>query len=112
MVNWKIIELERKPQNGYVTTVHWEVKMSETVEVDQEEKTFHSRTYGCFSTTNENGDISIDSNFIPFEQLTQQTVIQWVKDKLGLEEVSRIENDLQQQIDKQKNPPIVTGKPW
>ena len=32
-----------------------------------------------------------DENFIPFEELTKEQVIEWVKQDLGQEEVDRIE---------------------
>jgi hypothetical protein len=105
MVNWNIIELERQSTDDLVTSVHWEATLSEEVTNDGNTQTYGSRAYG--SVRLERGQ-----DFIPFQDLTKETVIGWVKDKLGSEEVARIEASLQTQIDDQKIPPILKGVPW
>jgi hypothetical protein len=106
MINWNIVQLERKAEDGLVCVVHWELIISEEMEQENgNKKVFKARTYGC--THLDRGE-----EFIPFEQLTKEMVIDWVKSKLGQEQVLEFENSLQQQIEKQKNPPILTGLPW
>lgn len=51
--------------------------------------------------------------FIPYEQLTEPTVINWVKDVLGPEQVAAIEADLNIQILYMQQPPVTTPPlPW
>ncbi len=49
---------------------------------------------------------------IPFADLTEDTVVGWVKDKLGADKVANIEAQLQAQLDEQTAPTIATGLPW
>ena len=47
--------------------------------------------------------------FVPFDQLTEANVLEWVQ---GAVDVEAIESQLAAQIEQQKEPPIVTGLPW
>ena len=49
---------------------------------------------------------------IPFADLTEDTVVGWIKDKLGADKVATIEAQLQAQLDEQTAPTIATGLPW
>jgi hypothetical protein len=46
------------------------------------------------------------SNFIPYEDLTNEIVIGWIQSELDVEGVSNIEASIQGQIDSQINPPV------
>lgn len=49
-------------------------------------------------------------NFIPYENLTEEEVIQWVQSKL---DVIEIENSMTQELETKKNPPIIAKElPW
>jgi hypothetical protein len=53
--------------------------------------------------------------FIPYEDLTEEMVIAWIKESLGEEGVLSIEASIQAQIEAQKNPPVTpqeTPLPW
>ena len=53
------------------------------------------------------------SAFVPYDQLTQSQVLQWVFDALGEGEVLSIEANLQAQLDYIQNPPVVVlPNPW
>jgi hypothetical protein len=55
------------------------------------------------------------SPFIPYEDLTNEIVIGWIQDELGVDGVSNLEACIQGQIDSQINPPVVpvnTPLPW
>jgi hypothetical protein len=52
-----------------------------------------------------------DSGFIPFDQLTQQEVIDWVKEQLGPFKIDQIDKGLQQTINNQKVQ-TAQGLPW
>ena len=46
------------------------------------------------------------TNFIPYDQLTNEIVIGWIQDELGVNGVNSIEACIQGQIDSQINPPV------
>lgn len=54
----------------------------------------------------------VPSALIPFSDLTEATVIGWVKGKLGADAVANIEAQLQSQLDEQKAPTKAAGLPW
>jgi hypothetical protein len=93
-VTWTISNLDRQVSDGLVTTAHWRVDA-----IDGEHT---AGAYGSVGFTR--GD-----SFVPFEQLTEAQVIEWVKSQL---EVAEIEASLASQIEKQKNPVTAHGLPW
>jgi len=100
--NWTIHQLERKSDNGFVVNVHWRYAFVETSE--DGEIQYYADRYGVISYTQ-----AEDSELIPYEDLTKEIVIEWVKESLDMEE---IEESLKNDIDTQKNPPILQGLPW
>jgi hypothetical protein len=55
------------------------------------------------------------STFIPYADLTNDIVIGWIQEELGVNGVNSIEACIQGQIDSQINPPVVpqnTPLPW
>lgn len=100
---WYISQLERKAEDGFVVNVHWRLSMTDT---DNSGKTYYADTYSVASYTQREEDV------IPFEDLTKEIVVGWVKESIGEEALQSIENHLIQQIEAQKNPPILTGLPW
>lgn len=50
--------------------------------------------------------------FIPYDQLTEEIVVGWVKDKLGVDAVAQIEKSLDDNIEDQKSPNVDHGMPW
>ena len=90
----KIVNLDRNTDGDIVTTVHWSA-----IKQDDE---FTASSYGSVSV--EAGD-----TVIPFDELTEDTVIEWVESKLDLVE---LENNLDAQLESQKNPVQVSGLPW
>lgn len=96
MANWncKTIDLYTQEHNGHeqvIYNVHWRV--------EKEDGEYSASSYGTQSLNTE--DIQ---NFIPFDEVTSEIVEGWVKDVMGEEKVSDIENSLDQQIEKEKNP--------
>jgi len=107
MINytWKVTQLLTETIEGnenYVVIAH-----CETIGVDGE----YSATVPNviqFSTE----DVTV---FIPYEELTEEVVIAWIKQSLGEEGVLSIEASIQAQIEAQKNPPVTpqeTPLPW
>ena len=55
------------------------------------------------------------SPFIPYAELTEAIVIDWIQQDLGVDGVANLEACIQGQIDSQINPPVVpvnTPLPW
>ena len=55
------------------------------------------------------------STFIPYDNLTNDIVIGWIQEGLGVDGVSNLEACIQGQIDSQANPPVSpvsTALPW
>ena len=96
---WKILNLDRDTSDGFVTTVHWNAS-----QVDGEHT---ASTYSTASFTKEDG-----INYVPYSQLTEAAVVQWVKDSLGSEGVAAVEAALAANIADQKAPKVASGTPW
>jgi hypothetical protein len=92
---WTIAQLERNTADDFVVTVHYRVSA-----VDD---TYTASTYGTVGYTQES------ETFIPFADLTEATVVGWVKESLGEDTV---ETALASQIEAQKAPVTVAGMPW
>ena len=91
---WTIETLDRKTADGFVTTAHWRATA-----VDGE----HSAT--VYSTCS----WSDDKVVIPYDQLTQDTVLGWVWESVDKEAT---EASLAAQIEALKNPTTAKGVPW
>jgi hypothetical protein len=93
--NWNIVQMDRLTSDDFVVTVHYSVTATYG--------DYSANTYGTVGYTQES------DNFIPFDNLTPEIVIGWVKDSLGQETV---EEALAAQIEAQKNPVQLSGLPW
>ena len=91
---WKITQLERELADGYVFTAHYSVDAGSGIQ-----------SYGSvrFERPQE--------QMIPYEELTEEIVINWVKDFSG-PEVAAIEAAMQDRIDETLTPTIAEGLPW
>jgi hypothetical protein len=95
---WAIANLERETADGFVFTAHYTVAANDG--------TYSSSAYGSIG-------FQRPDNLIPFADLTEETVIGWVKEALGgAEKVAEIEAALQGQIDEQRSPSKAAGVPW
>ena len=95
--SWKIANLERETEDGFVFTGHY------TVNAD--DGTYTSGAYGSLG-------FERPDNLIPFSQLTEEIVVGWVKEKFGAEKVAEIEAALQAQLDEKHSPTKQAGVPW
>jgi hypothetical protein len=93
--NWNVTQMDRKTDDGFVITVHYNI-----MAVDGE---FTAQTYGTVGYTQEEGE------YTPYEELTKEQVVGWVQTSLGKDEV---ETSLASQIEAQKNPVTESGVPW
>ena len=96
---FKISQMDRNTADGFVTVVHWTAS-----QVDGEHS---ASTYSTASFTKEDG-----INYVPYEELTEAAVVQWVKDSLGEEGVAAVDAALAANIADQKAPKVAAGVPW
>jgi hypothetical protein len=97
MTTWSIAQLERNADDNGVVTAHWRVSA-----VDGD---YTASSYGTCSWTPEPST----EGFVPFEDLTEAMVIEWVKGSLDVEAT---EASLASQIEAQKAPQVIAGVPW
>ena len=102
---WSIKQLDCKPQVGnisdYVVTAHWTLIGTDG--------TYTGSAYGSISFKED----SDKTDYIPYDQLTSEQVIGWVKSVLGETKVAELEANIDTQIADQISPPIITPKlPW
>ena len=95
--SWRIANMERETADGFVFTVHYTV--------NAEDGTYSACAYGSLG-------LERPDNLIPFDQLTEEIVVGWVKEKFGDEKVAEIEAALQAQLDEKHAPTKQAGVPW
>jgi hypothetical protein len=86
-----IVQLERTLPDNIVTTIHWRCEK------------YEASTYGSVGLSQP------ETEPIPFEDLTEEQVIQWLSTQIDFEE---IEANLDAQIQAIQNPTSVSGLPW
>ena len=97
---WEVNTLQRELADGYVNKVIYRVKGTDG--------TYETRATGEV-------DLEKPETLIPYKDLTQDTVIGWVKAKLEAQEsgtVAKIEAAIDENINLQKTPTHGTGTPW
>lgn len=102
---WGVVQMDTYPTfenfTDIVFTVHWNLTAT-----DGEGHTGY--TYGSVGLV-----VDPENGYTPYDQLTEQQVVGWVKDALGEEAVTGYEENVAQQIANQINPPVVTPPlPW
>jgi len=96
---FKISQMDRLTADGFVVTVHWTAS--------QTDGDYTASTYSTVSFTEQPGQ-----SLIPYDQLTESQVIEWVKASLGEEGVAAIDTALAANIADQKAPKVAAGVPW
>ena len=94
---WNIANLDRETADGYVFTAHYTVNATD--------ETYSSGAYGSIG-------FERPETLVPFADLTEETVVGWVKDQLTAEKVAEVEAALQAQLDEQAAPTKAAGTPW
>ena len=94
MIKWNIENLDRKSNNGYVTTIYWRAVLQE------DDKGVYN--YGTVSFKD-------GEPIIPYENLTKETILGWLFNNINKEE---IETKLIKELEQLKNPVIKSGLPW
>ena len=102
---WVISQLDAYPQHeghtDVVMTVHWRRQATDG-------NGHTGDIYGSQAVT-----LDAEAPFTPFEQLTEAQVIGWLEDAMGAETLAAQVTALDQQIENQINPPVVSlPLPW
>ena len=101
-VTWKIPNMERDLTSGehkdIVTMIHW-------IATDTDDK---NNIGTCIGTES----VVLKGTPTPYADITEAMAIGWVKDVLGSDEVTRIENNIAAQIAEQPTPTKGTGVSW
>jgi uncharacterized protein YpbB len=104
--DWNCRTVDAYPSVGELTdvvyNVHWRVTgLSE--ELDSQGNPYQANNIGIQTLNTE--DIT---DFIPVDELTNEQVTEWVKSTMDEEEVSRIEENIKNQIDNLITPKSIT----
>ena len=91
-----IVNTEREPVNNGITIVHWTATKTDG---DYEAKTYGTKSF----TPNPEAE-----GFVAFESLTEETVVGWFTE----EETAQIEQVLDNDLEAQKAPQVISGLPW
>jgi hypothetical protein len=98
MTIFHITNLDRLTSDGYVTVAHWTAS--------QTDGDYTASAYSTVSFP------EVEGSMIPYADLTEETVIGWVKASLGAEGVKAVDDALAANIAEQKAPKVATGTPW
>jgi len=94
---WTIGNLERETADGFVFTAHYTISAKNAA--------YSAGAYGSIG-------FERPDDLVPYSEITEEMVIQWVKDALTEEKVEQIEQALQGQLDEQAAPTKAAGVPW
>jgi hypothetical protein len=102
--NWNFNPLESYPtasgQTDVVFLIHWQVEAI-------------TGSYSARQIGTQPVQYTSESVFIPFNELTFDTVYGWVTSSMGEEQYNNITASLTQQIENQVNPPVLIQQaPW
>lgn len=101
-MQWAISHLETLPESqghqNVVYAAHWFLTLAEEDRISQTAGT----AYFMYNS---------EVEFIPFEELTEETLIGWVKNYLGAERVQNYENSVIMKNEEQKNSTPVDPDP-
>ena len=102
---WGIKQLDCNPQvdeiSNFVVTAHWTLVGTDG--------TRYGSAYGATSFKKD----PTKTNYMPYEQLTPEVIVDWVKINLGAEKLANLEASIDKQISDQILPEIITPSlPW
>lgn len=108
--SWSIdrISTFQEPQPNYVAEVCWSLMGVSSIVAGENQN--YQASMGGRTTL-----VSTESTFIPYDQLTEEIVIGWLQNTLGVDGVNNAKAQVQAYIDRMINPPAVpldTPLPW
>ena len=106
-VTWKVSNLERNTDDG-VVLAHWQAVDSEVVGSGDDSVTHRGSSYGTCGFTPD----SSASGYTAYEDITEEQALGWVKDSMGEEAVTAVEDSIAAQIADSKAPSVAVGTPW
>lgn len=101
--DWNCKTVDAYPQDGDYTDVVYNVHWIVTGTSDSEGVTYSANSIGTQVL-----DTSGITDFIPFDELTNEQVVSWTKSAMGEEQVDSIEAGIQSEINNLINPTSVT----
>jgi len=107
-VTWTISTLERNTSDDGVIVAHWRASDSEVVGAGDDAVTHSGSSYGTCGFT---PDSSADG-YTAYADITEAQAIGWVKDSMGEEAVTGVEDSIAAQIADSKAPALAIGTPW
>jgi hypothetical protein len=107
-VTWTISTLERNSSDDGVIVAHWRASDSEVVGTGDDAVTHSGSSYGTCGFT---PDSSADG-YTAYADITEAQAIGWVKDSMGEEAVTGVEDSIAAQIADSKAPALAIGTPW
>ena len=107
-VTWTISTLERNSSDDGVIIAHWRASDSEVVGTGDDAVTHSGSSYGTCGFT---PDSSADG-YTAYADITEAQAIGWVKDSMGEEAVTGVEDSIAAQIADSKAPALAIGTPW
>ena len=107
-VTWTISTLERNTSDDGVVVAHWRALDSEVVGTGDDAVTHSGSSYGTCGFT---PDSSADG-YTAYADITEAQAIGWVKDDMGEEAVTGVEDSIAAQIADSKAPALAIGTPW
>lgn len=102
-VTWRITDMERMLDNGYVFKVYW----AATLKSDKKDEFDEPITAQILSSVG----LSKPDSLIPFDELSESLIISWVKEALG-PDVRSVEDSLLKEVDQRAYPSHTKGLPW
>ena len=99
-ITWKVEQLDRELADGYVYQVHYSV--------NGEDGTYQTRAVGSLG-------LEKPETLVAYKDLTEETIIGWLKAKLTAENadaITNIEAAITAGITEQKTPTKGQGLPW
>jgi len=107
-ITWTISTLERNSSDDGVVVAHWRASDSEVVGTGDDAVTHSGSSYGTCGFT---PDSSADG-YTAYADITEAQAIGWVKDSMGEEAVTGVEDSIAAQIADSKAPALAIGTPW
>ena len=105
--NWNCKTVDVHPveegETDVVYNVHW-IVIGTSDELDSEGNPYTSRNIGTQIVPLDSG-----TPFIPFEDLTNEIVVEWTQESMGVDQVASIETNIDNQIALLINPTSITA---
>ena len=104
--NWNCKTVDVRPTEAdhtdVVYNVHW-IVTGVSDQLDSEGNPYQATSIGTQIVP-----LDPESEFIPFEDLTNEIVVGWTKEAMGAEQVTAIEESIANQIEQEINPTSIT----